>query len=319
MRALVTGGSGFVGRSVCEQFNSEKEIDVFPVVRSPDKAVSGSKCIVVGDIGPDTAWHRILSGTDLIIHTAARVHEVKDTAADALAAYRLINVAGTLNLARQAADAGVKRFIFLSSIKVNGDHTTYGRPFYADDRANPGDAYGRSKHEAEVELQQLSQVSGMEVVVIRPPLVYGPGVQANFLTMMRWVHRGLPVPLGNVKNRRSLVALDNLVDLIKTCCVHPAAANQVFLVSDDEDVSVTELLRRIGVALQRPARFVPLPAAVVRALAGFTGKHGQVARLLDSLQVDIDKTRKLLGWSPVVNMEAALRETARHYLASLPR
>jgi UDP-glucose 4-epimerase len=159
----------------------------------------------------------------------------------------------------------------------------------------------------------------MDVVLIRPPLVYGPRVRANFLTMMRWVHRGLPVPFGNVKNRRSLVALDNLVDLIKTCCVHPAAANQVFLVSDDEDVSTSELLRRIGVALRRPARFVPLPAALVRALAAVAGKHGQVARLLGSLQVDIGKTRKLLGWSPVVNMEAALEETARQYLDSLPR
>ena len=318
MRILVTGGSGFVGRSVCEQIGSE-EIDVFPVVRSPDKAASSSKCIIVRDIGPDTGWQKILSGTDVIIHAAARVHVAKDTAADPLAAYRHINVAGTLNLARQAADAGVKRFIFLSSIKVNGDNTTIDRPFRANDQANPGDAYGRSKYEAEVGLQQLSQVSGMDVVVIRPPLVYGPGVRANFLTMMRWVHRGWPVPFGNVENRRSLVALDNLVDLIKTCCVHPAAANQVFLISDDEDVSTTELLRRIGVALQRPARFFPLPPALVRAFAAIAGKHGQVARLLGSLQVDIDKTRKLLGWSPVVNMEAALQETARQYLASLSR
>jgi UDP-glucose 4-epimerase len=273
----------------------------------------------VRDIGPDTAWQKILSGTDLIIHTAARVHEMKDTAADPLAGYRRINVAGTMNLARQAADAGVRRFIFLSSIKVNGDNTTFGRPFHADDPADPGDAYSRSKYEAEVELQRLSQVSGMEVVVIRPPLVYGPGVRANFLTMMRWVHKGWPVPLGSLENRRSLVALDNLVDLIKTCCVHPAAANQVFLVSDGEDVSVTELLRRIGVALQRPARFLPVPPGLVRALAALTGKHGQVARLSGSLQVDIDKTRKLLGWSPVVSMEVALQETARHYLDSLRR
>jgi len=318
MRILVTGGSGFVGRSVCERIGSG-EIDVFPVVRSPDKAASRSKCIIVPDIGPDTGWQKFLSGTDVIVHTAARVHVAKDTAADPLAAYRHINVAGTLNLARQAADAGVRRFIFLSSIKVNGDNTTFARPFHADDQANPGDAYGRSKYEAEVELQHLSQVSGMDVVVIRPPLVYGPGVRANFLTMMRWVHRGWPVPFGNVENRRSLVALDNLVDLIKTCCVHPAAANQVFLVSDDEDVSTTELFRRIGVALRRPARFVPLPPALVRAIAAVAGKQGQVARLLGSLQVDIDKTRKRLGWSPVVSMEVALEETTRQYLDSRPR
>ena len=318
MRILVTGGSGFVGRSVCEQISSE-EMDVFPVIRSPGKAVFSSKCIIVPDIGPDTVWQKVLSGADLIIHTAARIHAAKDTAADALAAYRHINVAGTLNLARQAADAGVKRFIFLSSIKVNGDNTAFERPFHADDPASPGDAYGRSKYEAEVELQHLAEVSGMDVVVIRPPLVYGPGVRGNFLTMMRWVHRGWPVPFGNVKNHRSLVALDNLVDLIKTCCAHPAAANQVFLVSDGEDVSTSELLRRIGVALRRPARFVPLPAALVRALAAVAGKHGQGARLLGSLEVDIGKTRKLLGWSPAVNMEAALEETARQYLDSLRR
>jgi UDP-glucose 4-epimerase len=222
-----------------------------------------------------------------------------------------------MNLARQAADAGVKRFVFLSSIKVNGDSTASGRPFHADQPPNPGDAYSRSKHEAEVELQRLSRVRGMEVVVIRPPLVYGPGVKANFLAMMRWVHRGLPVPLANVDNRRSLVALDNLVDLVKRCCTHPEAANQVFLVSDDEDVSTSELFRRIGAALHRPARFLAVPPGVARTLAGIAGKQTALARLTGSLQVDIGKTRTRLGWSPVVSMEAALEQTARHYLQSL--
>lgn len=313
MKIIVTGASGFIGRAVCEQLASG-EFDVVPVVRSADKAASGSKYVVVPDIGPDTPWQEILGGADLVIHTAARVHVVKDAAADQLDAFRRINVAGTLNLARQASRAGVKRFIFLSSIKVNGDNTNPGRPFRADDSPKPGDAYGRSKYEAEVGLQQLTVASDMDLVVIRPPLVYGPGVKANFLTMMRWIQKGLPVPFANVENRRSLVALDNLVDLIMTCCLRPAAANQVFLVSDGEDVSTTELLRRIGVALRKPARFFPLPPALIRTLAAVAGKQGQVARLLGSLQVDMDQTRERLGWTPVVSMGAALEETAQHYL-----
>lgn len=318
MKILVTGASGFIGRSVCEQMNSG-DVEIVPVVRTPDKAASGSNSIVVPDIGPDTAWREHLGEVDLVIHTAARVHAMNDTSADQPEAYRRINVAGTLNLARQAAQVGVKRFVFLSSIKVNGDNTTPGRPFRADDEPNPGDAYGRSKHEAEVGLRELARAGGMEVVIIRPPLVYGPGVKANFLAMMRWVHKGLPVPFGELRNRRSLAALDNLVDLVKTCCTSPAAANQVFLVSDDEDVSTTELLRRIGVALRKPARFLPLPLGVVRTLAALAGKQPQVARLAGSLQVDMSDTRERLGWSPVIRMEAALEETARHYLDSLRR
>jgi nucleoside-diphosphate-sugar epimerase len=312
---VVTGGSGFIGRSVCEQLAS-REYETIPVVRSPDKAASVSNSIVVPDIGPDTAWLEHLGRGDVVIHTAARVHATKDSGTDQMDAYRHINVAGTLNLARQAAEAGVKRFIFLSSIKVNGDNTAPGQPFRADGQANPGDAYGRSKYEAEVGLQQLALESDIEVVIIRPPLVYGPGVKANFLAMMRWVHKGLPVPFGELENCRSLVALDNLVNLIKVCCVNPAAANRVFLVSDGEDVSTTELFRRIGAAVYRPARFFPLPPALVRALAALAGKQGQVARLLRSLQVDISETRLLLHWSPVVSMEAALRETANHYIGS---
>ena len=314
MRVLVTGASGFIGRSVCEQLVAGA-YQTIPVVRSAGKAASGSDYIVVPDIGPDTDWREHLRREDVVIHTAARVH-VKDSGANHLDVYRRTNVAATLNLARQAAEAGVQRFIFLSSIKVNGDNTAPGRPFQPDDQANPGDAYGRSKFEAEVGLQQLSLACGLDVVIIRPPLVYGPGVKANFLAMMRWVHRGLPVPFGELENCRSLVALDNLVDLIKTCCVNPAAANRVFLVSDGEDVSTTELLRRIGAAVHRPARFLPLPPALVRAVAALAGKHGQVTRLLNSLQVDISDTRRALGWAPVVNMDAALRETARHYLDS---
>jgi nucleoside-diphosphate-sugar epimerase len=313
MRILVTGGSGFIGRSVCEQLASGA-YEIIPIVRSRRKAASDR--VVVPDIGPDTAWRDHLRRRDLVIHTAARVHVTEGRGSDHLDAYRRTNVAGTLNLARQAAEAGVQRFIYLSSIKVNGDNTAPGRPFRPDDQAKPGDAYGRSKYEAEAGLQQLALESGMEVVVIRPPLVYGPGVKANFLAMMRWVHKGLPIPFRGLENRRSLVALDNLIDLIKTCCVSPAAANRVFLVSDGEDVSTNELLRRIGAALERPARFFPLPPALLRAATALTGKKDQVGRLLGSLQVDISETRRVLGWAPVVSMDAALRATARHYLDS---
>lgn len=319
MRVLVTGGSGFIGQAVSERFSAERDIELIRIMRLAGNGKSCGTSVEFKEIEPTTPWRKELHGVDLIIHTAARVHIVSDTSSDPLAEYRRVNVAGTLNLARQASEAGVKRFIFLSSIKVNGEITRRGKSFTADDPPSPTDAYGKSKHEAEIGLQRLSQASDMEVVVIRPPLVYGPGVRANFLAMMRWIEKGWPVPLGHVDNRRSLVALANLVDLIKVCSVHPAAANQVFLVSDGEDVSTTELLNRIGLALKKPVRFVPVPAGLIQTLAALAGKKGQVDRLLGSLQVDDSKTRKVLGWTPIVSMEEALKDTALYFLDTLPR
>jgi nucleoside-diphosphate-sugar epimerase len=211
-------------------------------------------------------------------------------------------------------DAGVHRFVFLSSIKVNGERTERDRPFCADDPANPTGAYAVSKHEAEEGLWEIQQKTGMDVVVIRPTLVYGPGVKANFQTMMRWVYRGIPLPFASIDNHRSLIALDNLVDFIRTCCIRPEAANRTWLVSDGEDLSTPELLTRLGVAFGKSTRLFRLPAALLRAGAGVLGYREQIRRLLESLQVDISTTRERLDWSAPQNVDDALRKTAEHFL-----
>lgn len=237
-----------------------------------------------------------------------------DTSSDPLAEFRKVNVEGTLSLARQAAAAGVRRFIFISSIKVNGEGTPVNVPYLADAQARPADPYGISKMEAEQGLHALAIETGMEVVIIRPVLIYGPEVKANFLSMMRWLHKGVPLPFGAIHNRRSLVALDNLVDLIVTCIDHPAAANQTFLVSDGEDLSTSELLRRMGAALGKPARLLPVPSWLLEAGAAMLGKKALSQRLCGSLQVDIGKARELLNWTPPVSVDEALHKTARHFL-----
>ncbi|GAA4012849.1 hypothetical protein GCM10022212_03390 [Actimicrobium antarcticum] len=235
---------------------------------------------------------------------------MEDTAANPLEAFRNVNVQGTLNLARQAAASGVQRFVFISSIKVNGEATQRGQSFMADDTPAPLDDYGVSKMEAEQGLRKVALQTGMEVVIIRPPLVYGLGVKANFAVMMHWLQRGVPLPLGSINNRRSLVSLDNLVDLLMMCLKHPAAANQTFLVSDGEDVSTTELLRRMGIALGHPARLVPLPASLLELAAAIVGKADVAQRLCGSLQVDIEKTRRLLGWTPPLTLDQGLKKAA---------
>jgi UDP-glucose 4-epimerase len=239
---------------------------------------------------------------------------MSDTATDPLEEFRRVNVQGTLNLARQAAAVGVRRFVFVSSIKVNGESTQLGFPFTADDAPAPLDAYGVSKMEAEQGLRELAAQTGMEVVIIRPPLVYGPGVKANFAAMMRWLRRGVPLPLGAIHNQRSLVALDNLVDLIVTCLTHPAAANQTFLVSDGEDVSTTELLRRMGKAMGHPARLLPVPTGLLKLAATIVGRRDMAQRLCGSLQVDIEKTRRLLDWTPPLSLDQGLRKAAEGYV-----
>lgn len=255
-----------------------------------------------------------MKGVDVVIHCAARVHVMHDQAVDPLIEFRKVNLAGTLNLARQAAAAGVQRFVFISSIKVNGEGTAPGMPYHADDAVTPLDAYGISKHEAEQGLLALAAETGMEVVIIRPVLVYGPGVKANFLNMMSWLYKGIPLPFGAIYNKRSLVALDNLVDLIVTCIDHPAAANQVFLVSDGDDLSTTDLLRRMGRALGKPARLIPIPSKWLEFGARLLGKQALAQRLCGSLQVDISKTRELLGWTPPVSVDEGLRKTAEYFL-----
>lgn len=276
----------------------------------------GVEVVRVGDLIPESDWKDALNGVDSVIHLAARVHVMRDEASDPLAEFLRVNVEGTLNLARQAAFAGVRRFIFVSSVKVNGESTVLGKPFFADDSPEPQDPYGISKLEAEKGLRKLASSTGMEVVIIRPPLVYGPGVKANFASMMSWLQRGIPLPLGAIHNKRSFVALDNLVDFIVTCLAHPAAANQTFLVSDGEDLSTTALLQRMGRALGKPARLMPVPAGLMVVAANLLGKGDVPQRLFGSLQVDSSKARHLLGWKPVVTVNEELQKTADVFISS---
>ena len=314
---LVTGGSGFVGRALINRLTLIAGSTVIAPVRNvATKFPVGVRSIPFTNLDATFNWSDELKDVDCVVHAAARVHVMNDVSADPLAAFRKVNVEATLNLARQAAASGTKRFIFISSIKVNGEGAEPGTVYRADDVPAPIDPYGVSKLEAEQGLKELAAVTGMEVVIIRPVLVYGPGVKANFLSMMRWLYRGVPLPFGAVHNQRSLVAIDNLVDLIVTCSDHPAAANQVFLVSDGEDVSTTQLLRKLAGALGKPARLLPIPVWLMRGAAALLGKRALSDRILGSLQVDISKNRQLLGWTPPVTLDKALSLTAQHFLDS---
>ncbi|MCF8026410.1 MAG: SDR family oxidoreductase [Desulfobacteraceae bacterium] len=307
-KLLVTGAAGFVGRRVCQ--SAEKIFSVRPAMRSPGNMAGG---IAVGDITSGTDWSRALEGVDGVVHLAARVHVMDENTVDPLAEFRRVNVDGTANLARQAARAGVQRFVFISSVKVNGEATFPGQAFTAEDSAAPQDPYAISKQEAEEELHRLAAETGLEVVIIRPPLVYGPGVKANFLRLMKAVYKGLPLPLGLVRNKRSLVAIDNLVDLIITCVEHPAAAGQTFMVSDGQDLSTPELVRKLAYAMGRPARLLPVPPALLRLGGKVTGKTAEVERLIGSLRVDIGHTCDTLGWRPPVSVDEAIAEIGRSW------
>jgi UDP-glucose 4-epimerase len=316
---LVTGATGFVGQALVKRLLAEDESRRVAVAVRRDDRQWPARVLprVTGDLEPSTDWSVALGGISAVVHCAARVHVMADTAANPLAEFRRVNVQGTLNLARQAASGGVRRFVFVSSIKVNGEATQLGRPFTADDAPAPLDAYGVSKMEAEQGLRAIARQTGMELVIIRPPLVYGPGVKANFAAMMRWLKRGVPLPLGAIHNQRSLVALDNLVDLMVTCLTHPSAANQTFLVSDGEDVSTTGLLLRMGQAMGKPARLLPVPASWQKLAAALICKTDVAQRLCGSLQLDISKTRELLGWVPPVSLNEGLRRAAAGH--GLPR
>lgn len=307
---LVTGASGFVGGALVKRLATDGNFSgVVAAVRRSDVAMpEGVRSAQVGDLLPTTNWSAALLKVEAVVHCAARVHVMQDDATNPLEVYRQVNVQGTLNLARQAAEAGVKLFVFVSSIKVNGEVTLPGCPFTADDKPAPLDPYGVSKHEAEQGLRVLSAQTGMSVVIIRPPLVYGPGVKANFASMMRWVARSVPLPLGSIHNARSMVALDNLVDLLVTCLGHPAAAGQTFLVSDGEDVSTTALLRRTAHAMGKSAFLLPVPASWLKFAAILLGRPAVAQRLCGSLQVDIEKTRRLLGWNPPLSLDQGLKK-----------
>jgi nucleoside-diphosphate-sugar epimerase len=305
---LVTGAAGFLGSAVCASLSSQGYL-VRPAVRQ--HVASDSVEVAVGDIGPGTDWAAALVNVYGVVHCAARVHVMDERAADSLEAFRRVNTEGTLNLARQAVMAGVKRFVFVSTLKVNGEATLPGHAFCADDMPAPQDSYSVSKHEAEVGLRQLAQVTGLEVVIVRPPLIYGPEVKGNFATLLRVVALGLPLPLGAINNARSLVALENMVDLLVICLKHPAAAGQIFLISDREDVSTTELLVRTARALKKRIILLPVPTSILKLAATLLGKHEVAQRICGSLQVDISKTCDLLDWKPVISLDEGLRRAVQ--------
>ncbi len=303
MTVLVTGANGFVGRALCSQLMADGHA-VIPAVRRgsglPDE-------VVIGDMSSSTDWCNVLAGCDAVVHLAARAHVMSDTVKSPLALYRATNTEATLNLARQAADAGVKRFVFISTIKVNGE----GRDaaYLETDTPAPADAYAISKWEAEQGLHRIAQETGLEVVILRPPLVYGPGVKANFLRLMRMVGRGWPLPLGAIRNRRSLLYLGNFVDAIWLCVEHPAAAGQTFLLDDGEAVSTPELIRALARTMGRPVWLLAVPVGVLKLAGALLGKRAAVARLTGSLFVDDSAIRSRLGWTPPYSMEAGLAAT----------
>lgn len=303
-KILITGANGFVGSHLILRL-SKFEYSVVGAVRvcrvnSPDS-------IVIGDIDEDTKWRPALNGCDVVIHAAARTHVMSEQSGDVLARFRKVNVQGTINLARQAAEVGVKRFIFISSIKVNGESTSVGDRFDEASTESPLDPYGISKHEAEQALFEISSETGMEIVVIRPPLIYGSGVKGNFAMLSRVVSSGLPLPLGAIQNSRTMVGIDNLVSLVVACIEHQSAANQIFLAGDCEDLSTTELLRRLAKSMGKPCRLFPVPKGFLVFGAKLLGKSAAAQRLLGSLQIDISKARMLLEWEPSVSVDEGLR------------
>ena len=377
MNILITGANGFIGRALCNKLIADG-YHVRGSVRGAAQMTalpSGVEGAMVGDIGPETDWSEVLNGIEGIVHLAARVHVMRESSADPLAAFREVNVEGTKCLAIAAANAGVKRFVYISSVKVNGEGTgkredggrrretgrkrdqrptsnierptsnekeelatdprrltqTFVRatcsgknshrfakekaegrsdPYTEMDKPEPQDPYAVSKWEAEQILAEISSATGIEIVIIRPPLVYGPNVRANFLRLLRWVNKGIPLPLGMVDNRRSLVSLDNLVDFLITCIEHPAAAGETFLVSDGEDLSTPALIRRIALSMNIPARLIPVPVCLLRLGGSLLGKKSEVDRLCGSLQVDISKAKSVLGWKPPLSVDEGLAKTA---------
>lgn len=310
-RVLVTGGQGLVGKAVAAGMRERGFVVRVGSRQAPAVADARLEYVRTTDLSGASDWTGALQLVDIVVHCAARVHVMNDSAADPLAAFRAANTAGTLNLARQCAAAGVKRFVFVSSVKVNGEATQAMRAFTETDVPDPQDDYGLSKHEAEVGLRELAMASGMEVVIIRPPLVYGPGVKANFAALMQAVQRGVPLPLGAIDNRRSLVALANLVDFIHVCATHPRAANETFLVSDGDDLSTTQLVRGLAGAAGKPGRLIPVPVWLLQLGGIMANKRATVQRLCGNLQVDISKARERLGWVPPVSVEEGLRRAMK--------
>jgi nucleoside-diphosphate-sugar epimerase len=314
-KLLVTGATGFVGAALCQALVA-RDVPFVPCVRKITPAyMPGPIAFETGDLAGPVDWTPALAGCSVVVHLAARVHMMREQAADPEAVYRTMNVDATMRLAEQAAEQGVRRFIYVSSVKVNGERTL-GRPFRADDPPAPEDAYGRSKLAAELALQGWAARTGTELVIVRPPLVYGPGVRANFLRLMQLVKSGVPLPLGGIRNSRSMVALGNLVDFLLLCASHPGAAGATWMVSDNHDLSLPELISLIARAMGRPARLLPVPPGMLSAGASLLGHRAAAGRLLDSLQVDVKPALDRLGWTPPLDVETGIRLAVAPLLAS---
>ncbi|MDT3719483.1 SDR family oxidoreductase [Pseudomonas oryzihabitans] len=314
MRIVVTGASGFVGGGLIARLLEPGHV-VRAVVRKSSSAKFDSRASkqIIDGLSAQQDWRSIVDNQQVVIHAAARVHVMSEGANDPLSEFRKVNVEGTLNLARQSAAAGVKRFIFISSIKVNGEQTFPGKPYTASTEAAPTDPYGISKMEAEQGLLAIASSTDMEVVIIRPVLVYGPGVRANFMKLMALIHKGVPLPFGAIRNRRSFVSLDNLVDLILHCLEHPAAANRIFLVSDGENLSTTMLIQKIGKAMNRKVFLLPIPVCCLELCAVLLKKESHLRRLCGSLEVDISETNTLLGWTPPFTMDFSIDRVVQDF------
>ena len=318
-RLLLTGATGFVGNAIQQRIVADGKYDLTIAVRNVNKQLEAIRIVKVDDLKYNTDWRDALKNIDVVVHSAARVHVMKEESTDPLSEFHKVNVEGTLNLARQAADTGVKRFIFISSIKVNGESTELGNPYTADSKPNPIDPYGISKYEAEQGLLKLAETTPLEVVIIRPTLVYGENVKGNFHSLMKWAYKGLPLPTGGIKqNLRSLVSVDNLIDFIITCIEHKNAKNEVFLISDDNDISTAVLLEEISKGLGVKNKAVNIPPTFINTVAGVLGKSSVAQRLSGSLQVDISKAKNLLDWQPKYSTSESIQKAAQFYKSNLP-
>lgn len=312
MRVLITGANGFVGQALCAQAAAQG-FAVRAALRKLGAVSDNIETVVVGEINGATDWRSALRDVDVVIHLAARVHVMRESAENPIEEFRKVNVAGTEHLARSAAACGVKRLVFVSSIGVHGKQTNLGRSFSELDKPYPHNDYALSKWEGELALHRVAHETGLEVAIIRPPLVYGAGAPGNFAQMLKVLAKNIPLPLASIENRRSLVYIGNFVDALLRCVTHPAAAGQTYLVSDGEDVSTPDLLRQLGAAMGHPARLLPCPPVLLKLAGRLVGKSGQIDRLLGSLQVDSSKIRRELGWQPPYTLQQGLQATAEWY------
>ncbi len=313
MQTLITGSTGFVGRALIKSLN-QKGISSLCVIRDNKYINDFERTFEISDLSDNNNWSPILTDIDVIIHCAARVHVMNDKASNPLEEFRNVNTRATLNLAKQASNSGVKRFVFISSIKVGGEISQVGNPLTEDSEYVPSDPFGLSKYEAEKQLLELAERSEMEVVIIRPTLIYGPGVKANFETMMKWASKPIPLPFGAINNKRSLVSIDNLISFIEVCLTHPNAKNEIFYVNDGNDLSTSELLRKLYKSFTNKTPLIPIPMNLINLLFKLIGKSNYSSRLLCSLQVDISKAKILLNWTPPYSVDESIDKTVKYFI-----